>query len=642
MLKQVVFLGTAVIKKYLKESWINQEIKIRSSKKLLERECFLKPIIESLEPMGENLLRRIKPEIMLGLGAISTCLLYFGKGFGFDFRKLDYGTFTERLWYTLGAVAANTFFGVMYGFLVTAKRLKDPLIRNYLTYLSMPYTDFPRLLEADQKDDVRAKIDLFESQKRIFKHEGLLDLKIGGLYLKLGELERGIGKFRDAFKDISNDDFDGFIEVEKEIYSFVSRRISSKKIERNPKDLENYFNYISVSLLTGKINEAVNCFEKLTDLDLDSRVELNLLFSLFLDSLEEHKDRFKDKGEIKSGSEQWKKTVGLVLDSEELEFKSLGVDSRNKVLEIGPSEFLRSTFVFKTGEDEEELRRGFEVNSGIYSLGEKVLGKGVLKLARSLSFVQYNEGAYYDVSQRKPLKNLEEAFDETKTGFEKTRIIIDALKNQRKIHKVSKEGIKKGCFEAGKVRVHLNQYDYIGNLHRRLLNRLGKSQKGEELCSAIAEEMSKFSGKFDTVINGDLAISNLLEDGTVIDFEKAAIGNPLIDVATTLEDPKNEKMARENLFRDHYLEGVDGVEREFLEESYSPHKLFVSVCQTGSKFAQAQKKRQEGRLHMAEKDIERSKEFILRAIEVAKPKIKDKFVDYLRSSENAKELIDIL
>ncbi len=592
--------------------------------------------------MGENLLARIKPEIMLGLGFLTTSYLYFAKGFGLDFRKLDRNTFVDRLGYSLGAVAAFTFFGVMYGFLSTVKRLKKPIIKNYLSYLSMPYTDFPRLLEAENKGDVMTQIELFENQKKIFKQEGLLDLKIGGLYLKLGNLEKSIERFRSAFADIPNDDFEGFIEIEKEAYSFFARRSSSKKMEKNPKDLENYFNYISVSLLTGKIEDAVECFGKISNLDLDSKIELNLLFSMFLDSLEEHKKIFKKKEKIKSSNEQWGKTVGLVLDSEKLEFKPIGVDSRNQVLEIGPSEFLKNTFVFKTGEDEEELKRGYDVNSGLYKLGEKILGKGVLKLARSLCFVKGENGAYYDVSQRKPLQSLEDYFDDTKTGFEKTGIIAEALKNQRNIHRTSKEAIKEDYFETEDVKVRLKQYNYAENLQRRLLRRFGRNRKGEDLCAAIEHELSKFSGKFSCVINGDLAISNLLEDGTVIDFEKASIGNPVIDAVSTLEDPKNGRIAAENLFIQHYASGADEEERIFLEESYRPHATFISVCQTGSKFAQAQKKRQEGRIHTAENDIERAKGFIRKVIETGKPKIKDKFVDYLRSSEEARELVDVL
>jgi aminoglycoside phosphotransferase (APT) family kinase protein len=116
----------------------------------------------------------------------------------------------------------------------------------------------------------------------------------------------------------------------------------------------------------------------------------------------------------------------------------------------------------------------------------------------------------------------------------------------------------------------------------------------------------------------------------VLDFEKAAIGNPMIDAVTTLEDPKNGNVNREKIFREVYLRGYGILEREFLEESYQPHAVFVSACQVGSKTNQG--------------DIKRAKGFARNVIKKSSSRVKDSFVKYLRSieGEKARELQKIL
>ncbi len=593
--------------------------------------------------MGEDngLMRKLSewPQLMLYLGFLSGGYLHFGKGIGFGGEVQSRDAFLERTGYSMAAMLAVGFFFTMYGFFCTSKRLKEPVLENYLKYLSMPYVDFPKLLELNKKEDVAGKIDLLEEQKKIFKHEGLLDLKIGGLYFKLGELERGIDKLRSAFQDISRDDFDGFIEIEKKVYSLFTKIVNLEKMERNPKNIENYFNFIAASLLGGNLEEAAGCFQKLSNLDLENRLEFNILFSLFLDSTAENplNRKIREKEEYKS-SEQWKKTIRLILGNKALQFLSFGVDSRNRILEIGPNEFLRSTFAFKTGKNEEELSRGFYVNLGLKKLGEKVLGKGELKLIRGLDFFEV-EGEFYDVSQRKPSKNLEDLFDDVKVSIDKGRYIVQALRNQRKIHEVSREGIKKEYFTIDGIKVKLKEYDYRETLERRLIKRFGENRKGEELVEAIVESVMPYTKEFSCLINGDLAISNIFDDGTVFDFERACIGNPVIDAATTLEDPKNGKIGRTGMFRDFYLENVDGREREFLEESYLPHSVFISACQTGSKFAQGIKKRENGEIEKSEKDFERSNGFVRQVLDKGNPEIKDRFIGYLKSSDQGKELI---
>lgn len=591
--------------------------------------------------MGEGLIRRLAefPKAYLGLGFLLGGYLHFAKGIGMDLKApTDHNFGIERLAYSLGALLTVGFWGVGYGFLQTARRLKEPIFENYLRYLKMPYVDFPRLLETGFKEDIEGKIALLKEQREIFRNEGLLNLRIGGLYFKLGKLEEGIENLQLAFNDISIDDFKGFIEYEKELYSFFSRLVNQRRAEKYPDDISNYFGFISAALLTGKFNEAVDCFGKLSERDLDSRVELNILYSMFLDSLERRKFQ-GEKIDAKS-EEQWKRTVELILKRTDLEFRTIGVDSRNRVLEIGPSTFLKNTFVIKTGENKKELEKGNKINRGLYKLGERELGRYVLKLARSLNFCEV-DGVCYDVSQRKPLRNLEEAF-ENSSDIEKSRKIVEALKNQRKIHEVSRLGLNGRVFEIDGINVELDYYDFDANLRRRVFKRFGENQRGVELEEAVVKEVSRFNGKFDCVLNGDLAISNILDDGSIIDYEKACIGIPTIDAATTLEDPKNGKIGRDGLFKDYYLDSIDGSERDLLEESYKPIGVFVSICQTGSKFAQAQKHRENGNLERAEQDIKRSKKFAIQVIEKANPDVKDKFVKYLRSCDKAKELATVL
>ena len=87
-----------------------------------------------------------------------------------------------------------------------------------------------------------------------------------------------------------------------------------------------------------------------------------------------------------SSIKQWEKAIKLILEEQDLEkrFEKIA-DSRNEVLEYGPSKFLKNTFVFKRAVKGDELRGDYLTNLFLYELNRK--SNEGLKLAKPLKFL---------------------------------------------------------------------------------------------------------------------------------------------------------------------------------------------------------------------------------------------------------------
>lgn len=523
-----------------------------------------------------------------------------------------------------------------YDFLTTCRRLNEPVMKNYLFIAFNPEYLYigSKSFKEKNEEDIKKLIKFSEKERKRFRFQSSIDLGLGSLYIQKREFETGISYFKKGFENISNQDFRMSILEKISVYLF--KRQHKKLLNKNPNNIDHYFSLIDAGLRSGNLEESVNYWKKLCNLDLDKRIEFNVLFALFIEATKSTKINLNSE-------EQWKYTSELAIKKGK-DLKKI-TDSRNAVLELGPTEFLKSTFVFKkniTKDDfkaMEDLKRDFEINKELYKLTE--IDKEI-KVARPLAFFEDINGYAFDVTQRKPLKNLEDVF-ENASDEQKTQMLKSALENERRIHKASKEKIK---FEEGTHienngiyfgNVKLSNYDYRAQLKRRLLERVGVNNEGQDLIETILEELispiNRINDKrYNTLIHGDLALPNLLEDGTEIDFEKAAFGNPIIDVTTTLEDPKNNNVNRE-LLKDYYLNSYVSEEKELLNESYNIHSLFVSACQVGSKLSQSEKSKTNNELEKARKHIERSIGFQNQVLERSSPKVKDKFVKYIRSSD---------
>ncbi|MBI2672384.1 hypothetical protein HYX16_05605 [Candidatus Woesearchaeota archaeon] len=558
-------------------------------------------------------------KISLGLGALLgvTADYFLGEERKYIFPK-EYASAMFGM-----AVSAMAF-----AYFKSLTAFKDPVFRNsFKVFLKSPVW-LAKKAFFEEKKEYDKLISLLEESRPYFKSEAGIDLQIGSILVKKGDIEGAVESFKRFFQNFSSQRppswfFESVILAEKKYEAQI-------KMGNNPIDTENYFDLIDIGLRSGNIKAGAHYWSRLCDIELEERKDLNVLYAMFLDSLEKNKKNLQGKDVIMPAETkpkmQWEKSLSLILSEEGIEEKFRKIaDSRNEVLEYGPSKFLRSTFVFKRGKNEEDLRKGYLVNLFLENLNQKI------KLAKSLIFLPEHNGLAYDISRRKPLRNLEDLFNEL-TDAEKEPTLCEALANESIIHRASREIIKEAeeyhLSADGIEPVVLKRFDYIKALKRRLFDRLGINQSGIAFLSYL--ELDKYKEFVLSLINGDLAISNILEDGTVLDFEKAAIGNPMIDVITTLEDPKNGNVSREKIFREVYLRDYGTLEREFLEESYKPYAVFVSAYQVGSKTHQG--------------DIKRAKGFAINVMEKSSSKVKDSFARYLRSleTEKARELQEVL
>jgi len=534
---------------------------------------------------------------------------------------------------------------LVYPILKTLRKLKEPVFTNAFNLIfDAPIFLFLGALFKATKN-YNGLINLLENQRRYFGIETWIDLQIGSIHFKKGDIEGGIEYFKKAFENLSRVE----LSLVEKIILLNLRQKSLLELKEKPKDTEPYFDLIDLGLRENNFKESVEYWDKLSDLDIKERIDINVLHALFLDSLEKNKERLAKAGkylENISSIKQWEKAIKLILEEQDLEkrFEKIA-DSRNEVLEYGPSKFLKNTFVFKRAVKGDELRGDYLTNLFLYELNRK--SNEGLKLAKPLKFLSSFKKYSYAITQRKPLKNLEDAF-ESVSDEEKEIMLKRGLMNTRLMHDLSTLGLyfnEEPYFyveeEGQKIKVAAKRYDYAANLERRLIKRLGKNSQGGELISAVDEGLVPYKNRFLRLINGDLALPNILEDGTIIDFEKMALGNPVLDAVTTLEDPKNGSLDRRKLFGENYLDNLKGWENEYLEESYLPHAVFISACQVGSKIEQGRKALENGKLEKANAHVNRAKGFARQVLEKGSPKVKNKFAEYIRSSE-VKELQEVL
>ncbi len=235
----------------------------------------------------------------------------------------------------------------------------------------------------------------------------------------------------------------------------------------------------------------------------------------------------------------WKK----IIERHEPEFKSVG-DSRNKVFEIPPKKTL---LIVKKGEG---LVREFDILKRIYNLLPPEERISVVPLA---AYGPDNDSTLITLRRNSP--NLDSILG-SKTEEERKKLAAQGLKRLQTLHSLD---------------IHLfREYDPLKELQRRLIKRFKeKASTGpQRLLSAYEEFRAKFQLR-QKPIHGDAYPSNVLEDGTILDLEKANKGDPWADYETFTTHPVLLP------FQNELLSGIDQTNRSFFT-------VHIPLCQTGS------------------------------------------------------------
>lgn len=195
-------------------------------------------------------------------------------------------------------------------------------------------------------------------------------------------------------------------------------------------------------------------------------------------------------------------------------------------------------------------------------------------------------------------------------------------------------------------RLHVPDFSYIENIEHKLIDRLGENSKLNEFLEKYEDFInSKLkSPPLEVVIHGDLYPTNILTDGTIIDFEKMSVGDPLIDLIYFLENPciLFSKKTKEKLCTKYLSNLLKELNRkdikvENLMKRYLPIKIHNSLGLFGSTLHH----------HPGELAISFLEQAISTMYEAGELELKDAFIDYLTHTPcqsgqiKSKELISL-
>ena len=168
----------------------------------------------------DNIIRKLADYSVinsLAAGALTAAYLYGVKGSG------EGNELIPKL-YPLGILGSMY---LVYDYLTTARRLKDPVLGNLVSLILDPsFIALPRTKKRSKEENEKL-IKKLEEKKTLFRYPNQIDLSIGSLYMQNRDLESAVSYFKKAFQDISNQNFKTNI--------FESMAISVlEKVNKNP------------------------------------------------------------------------------------------------------------------------------------------------------------------------------------------------------------------------------------------------------------------------------------------------------------------------------------------------------------------------------------------------------------------------
>ena len=404
------------------------------------------------------------------------------------------------------------------------EKLKPPRFQNFLRLQKIVWPSLFINRRKYPKKWLDINLELEEITYRgEFQREGLL----GNYHITLGDLEQGVQHYQKLleidYKPKENYIWRAINEISRPV---VKLRFHSNRFE----DLLEIAQYELQRKNWKGMKKAWNEIKKRYPSD---RTEI--LEGIFLTS-----------ADLPEAKDHWKG----IMTKHKSELQSLG-QSRNEVTEI-PTDEHKSVLVIKRGH---ELRREFDILKKIYTQLPPEERISVVPLA-----VFDDEDKKCLVTLRKNSPNLDSILGIT-TGDETLEVSKKIIENLRRLHQLNIPGLK--------------SYDPISELQRRLTKRFPEKDPRK-----LLDEYERFMQKFErrsSPVHADAYPTNVLKDGTIIDLEKASLGDPWLDLETFTTHPFLIGI------QDRILANVE------LDPATRPlYAVHVPLCQTGS-FSQQSK-----------------------------------------------------
>ncbi len=347
----------------------------------------------------------------------------------------------------------------------------------------------------------------------------------------------------------------------------------------------------------GARKRSMSLFEKAISREGDHKVEVACLYSHLLTLV----------GEDERAKEQWGKVVQMLWSNSQFVFQKIGA-TRNEVLEVTSERFFKDMFVFKKGDG--RMVDEYRITGAVYQLVKSATASlaDEVRVAQPLGVAEVNGGVYYIVRRRRE-KSLDEALRSMQDPREKEDAVRRVLESQALMHAIVTMSMvvddRGGVIKIQDARkpyapVRLKRYDHEREVQRRFVSRIGENESLGVFWEAYRGLQQRMRGTgrkvtVDSFCHGDAYPENALVDGTLIDFEKATIASPSLDVVCLLDDPCLRGLNTERLAEYHrgrVEEVSDGrLQASALRETWVAERVHNFVCQIGSKLAQGKVER---------------------------------------------------
>lgn len=380
-----------------------------------------------------------------------------------------------------------------------------------------------------------------------------------------------------------------------------------RSIEENPEDISYHLNKSAHFYRLEDAAKLKKIIETSTKANKKSP-EARFVYALMIDDL-------KDKA---FSSKLWIDGLEMLIGNG-ANFSRIA-ETRNEVLEFRGKEFFRKLLIFKRSQLREALFRDYFVNNVFYDESENV--------PEPLHFLRHEEeNKYYSITKREDKTDLERLAADGKDIQEH---VIQAIKNISKLHTIGLKYLNRDrhSIEKNGIQLDLSKYNYLNEFELRLLNRLGKSAKLDRLHRLYSQHIGKFES-MGFLCHGDLFLSNILEGGMIIDFDRTTIANPSLDLGTLIEssgEHNNEEVQR---LIDIYFENLSALENGNLRENvtrnyFQMDRIHILMCEVGSRFKRNK--------------IDKAKKYVARVqnyLNEQNIELKNAFVDYIYSVQPA-------
>ncbi|MBD3313727.1 hypothetical protein GF345_04760 [Candidatus Woesearchaeota archaeon] len=278
----------------------------------------------------------------------------------------------------------------------------------------------------------------------------------------------------------------------------------------------------------------------------------------------------------------WGDVVEKILEMPENEFQRLG-ESSNEVLIYKPRDrtFISDLLALKRGNDGESILKDYFINVKL---------EGVLR-EQGLIIVPEPLDIYYSNDQLYSILKLEDSPDIASTPREEwassiPKVVMNLASLQgfmtRELKGASYIDVSDGIRSH---RVQLGQFDYFKEINKRILSRFGNNEHSDNLAKTLISNIHDNKIGMPFFIQGDFYSTNALASGKILDLERSANGDPVLDFSLfclSTDLSQGETMISPYT---EYLCDSSGhsITIDQTRRSFYAHLPFYSFCLSGSR-----------------------------------------------------------